>query len=62
MYRLLLCAILVATFQEYGWKAQVLYACRNEACLKKAVARSREITKVNWKPIVLFSKEAAQFK
>lgn len=62
MYRLLFCAILVATFQEYGWKAQELYACRNEGCLKNAVAKSREITKVNWKPIILFPKEAAQFK
>ena len=62
MYRLLMLAILATTLPEFGGIPRMLTGCRNPDCVRRVAAISKVATKVEWKPIVIFKKEAAQFK
>jgi hypothetical protein len=62
MYRLLIIAVLVATLQEFGGATRMLNECRNLNCVREVAGLSKAAITIKWKPIVIFQREADQFK
>ena len=45
---------------DFGITTRMLAECRDLSCVSEVAALSKVATKVEWKPIVIFEKEAAQ--
>jgi hypothetical protein len=56
MYGLLVRLMALAVLIELGTDVSDLAHCHSRQCLRKIEKRSRDILKVDWKPISLFPK------
>jgi len=62
MYRLLVLLMLVASLEQFGMTISELAQCRSRACLIQVERHSRDVLRVNWKPISVWPEEAKKFK
>ncbi len=62
MYDLLVRLMLVAALAQFGISAKEFFECRQRSCLARVEANSRQILRIDWKPISLFPGEAKRFQ
>ena len=62
MHRSLNLAILITTLSKFGGTPRMRTECRNLDSVRQVFVLSKAATKVARKPIIIFRKEAAQFK
>ena len=62
MYSLLIKLMLITTLIQLGWSLKDFSHCPSRACTKRLEKQSREIIKINWKPISVWPEEAKMFK
>lgn len=48
----------IAACEQLGTTIVELRKCRSRACLKQVEKHSREVLRINWKPISIFPNEA----
>ncbi len=61
MYKLLITLILIAALAEIGIPLSDFMHCHSRRCLALVEARSRDILRIDWKPISVWPEEAARF-
>ena len=62
MYDLLVKLMLVVALLQLGISFSEFNDCHSRQCLQKVEKRSRDILKIDWKPISVFPEEAKRFK
>jgi hypothetical protein len=62
MYTLLIRLMLLAALVEFGISLSEFATCRSRQCIHKFETRSRDILRINWRPISVFPEEAKRFK
>ncbi len=62
MYDLLVRLMLIAALAQFGISAKEFYECGQRSCLAHLEANSRQILRIDWKPISLFPGEAKRFQ
>jgi hypothetical protein len=62
MFRLLIALMTVAALAQFGMTVSDLRKCRSRACVQRIERRSRDVLRIDWKPISVFSGEARRFR
>jgi hypothetical protein len=62
MYNLLVKLLVLAALAELGLSMADIESCNSNRCRKKIDAASKQILKINWKPISVFPEEARRFR
>lgn len=61
MYNLLLKLMISAALLEFGINYGQ-FICNTDACTHRIENASRDVLKINWKPITIFPEEAKKFR
>jgi hypothetical protein len=61
MYRLLVRLMLLSALAQFGMSWKEFRDCRGRACLRVIEKLSREVLRIEWKPISVFPKETMRF-
>jgi hypothetical protein len=61
MYSSLLKLILLTTLAAFGMSYAGFFSCHSRECLRQVDRRTRDILKIDWKPISVFPEEAKRF-
>lgn len=61
MYNLLVKLMVLAALLELGISLADFENCHSRQCIFQIEKRSRDILKINWKPISVFPEEAKRF-
>lgn len=61
MYDLLVKLMVLAALSQFGMSLAAIENCHSKQCLRAVEQRSREILKIEWKPISVFPAEARRF-
>lgn len=62
MYNILIKLIVAATLIELGMNISSFKDCPSRACLIRIEKASRQVLKINWKPISIFPEEAKKYR
>lgn len=62
MYSLLIKLMVIAALMELGISLSEFSDCNSRECIQKIEKRSRDVLKIDWKPISVFLKEAQRFR
>lgn len=62
MYNLLLRLMLIAALLQFGISLSEIEFCWSRQCAQRIEKHSRDIMKIDWKPIVVFPEEAKRFR
>ncbi len=62
MYSLLIRLMAVAALTQLGISLAAFRDCRSRSCLARIEKASRDILRVDWKPITVFPGEAKRFR
>lgn len=62
MYDILVKVMVLAALLELGLAVTDLETCRSRDCLLKLERKSREVLKIEWRPISVFPEEARRFR
>lgn len=62
MYSLLIKLMITAALLQLGVSLDQYLSCNSKACTSRIEKASRDVLRVNWKPISMFPKEAKKFK
>jgi hypothetical protein len=62
MYNLLVKLMLIAGLAQFGLTLVPVENCHSRACLQQIEKHSRDVLKVDWKPITVFPNEAKKFR
>lgn len=62
MYRLLVLLMLAAALSQLGLSASDVRNCHSRACFQQFEKRSRDVLRIDWKPMSVWPKEASRFK
>lgn len=62
MYRLLILLMATTALNQFGMTFLNLVNCQSRACAKQIETRSRDVLKIDWKPISVWPGEAKRFK
>jgi len=62
MYKLLLKLILIVTLAQAGLTLKDLANCHSRPCIQKVEKASRDVLKIDWKPVSIWPEEAKKFK
>ncbi len=62
MYNLLIKLMLLTALFQLGISLSDFKKCRSRQCFAQFEKRSREVLRINWKPISVFPEEAKRFK
>lgn len=62
MYNLYVKLVLLAVLAAAGISVFDVFGCHTRECRERVEARSRDILKVDWKPISVFPEEARRFR
>jgi hypothetical protein len=60
MYNLLIKLIIIAALAELGMSLRDI-DCHSRACVQQLEKRSRDVLRIQWKPISMFPEEAKKF-
>jgi hypothetical protein len=61
MYRILVKLVLLAAFLSCGISYSEFFSCHSRECLQTVEKRSRDVLKIDWKPISVFPEEDKRF-
>ena len=61
MYNLLIKLMVITALLQLGWAIADFENCYSRQCLQRIEKHSRDILKIDWKPISLFPEEAKRF-
>lgn len=62
MENLLVKLMLIAALTQFGISLADFGRCHTRACIQKVEKRSRDVLKVDWRPISIFPEEAKRFR
>jgi hypothetical protein len=62
MENLIVKLILIAALMQFGLSLSSYEKCQSRDCLSRFDRLSRDILKVNWRPISIFKEEAQRFR
>jgi len=62
MYNLLIKLMLIAALAELGFSLSQVEKCRSKECAMRIERASRDVLRVDWKPISVFPEEAKRFR
>ena len=62
MYNLLVRLMLIAGLAQFGSTLLDLKNCNSRACIVKLEKLSRDVLRIDWKPISVFPYEAKRFR
>lgn len=62
MYSLLIRLMAVAALAQFGISLATFRDCRSRACLARVEKASRDVLRVDWKPISMFPGEHKRFR
>ena len=62
MIRVLIFFMVAAALAQFGMTVSELSQCRSRECVQKVEKHSRDVLKIDWKPITLFPEEAKKFR
>lgn len=62
MYKLLIKLMLVAAFAQLGMSVADFKNCHSRQCVQQLEKKSRDILKIDWKPISVWPQEAKRFR
>lgn len=62
METLLLRLIFITAVIQLGYAVADFDNCHSRQCVQKIEKASRDVLKINWKPIVIFPEEAKRFR
>ena len=62
MYDLLIKLMFAAALAAFGMNILDFNTCHSKQCLQQLEKRSRDVLKVQWKPISVFPEEARRFR
>jgi len=62
MHNLFIKIVILAALAQFGLTLADIESCRSKHCLRKIEQRSRDVLRINWKPIQIFPEEARRFK
>ena len=62
MYGILLKLMLLAALFALGAPYSTFFSCNTQDCQRQVEKRSRDILKIDWKPISVFPEEAKRFQ
>ncbi len=61
MIKILFTLMLIAALSGFGMTLSDVRKCRSRACMQTFEKRSRDVLKIDWKPISVFPEEAKRF-
>lgn len=61
MYTLLIRLMLIAALLQFGISVSKFWDCHTGSCVRDIEKASREVLKIEWRPISLFPEEAKKF-
>ena len=62
MYSLLIRLVAVMALTQLGISLSTFHNCKSRRCLARIEKASRDVSRVDWKPITLFPDEAKRFR
>ncbi len=62
MYNLLIKLMLITALLQLGWSLSDFENCHSRQCLARIEKHSRDILRIDWKPISVFPEEAKRFR
>ena len=62
MYNLLVKLMLIAGLAQFGLTLAQVENCHSRQCLQQIEKHSRDVLRVDWKPISVFPEEMKRFK
>lgn len=62
MYNLLVKLMLITALLQFGWTVFDFKKCHSRQCLNHIEKQSRDILRIDWKPISVFPEEAKRFR
>ena len=62
MIDLLVRLMFVAALSEFGMTLVQVEQCHSRECLQNLEARSRDVLKIDWKPLSVFPEDSKRFK
>ncbi len=62
MFRMFIFMLALATTEGLAVKISNRSQCRSRECLQQIEKQSRDVLKINWRPISMFPDEANRFK
>lgn len=62
MYNLLIKIIFIVALAEVGLSLSKIENCKSRACIQEIEKASRDVLRVDWKPISVFPEEARRFQ
>jgi hypothetical protein len=62
MYNLLIKLMVLAALLQLGISADKFFSCRSRQCASRIEKASRDVLKIDWKPISVFPEEAHRFR
>lgn len=62
MYNLLIKLMVLSALIQLGISADKFFSCRSRQCSSRIEQASRDVLKINWKPISVFPEEAKRFR
>lgn len=61
MPNVILKLMVVATLIQLGISIDKFFSCNSRSCINRIEKASRDVLKIDWKPIVVFPEEAKRF-
>ena len=62
MYSLLIKLMLFSALLQFGISIEDYIFCKSKACRNRIEKASRDVLKIDWKPISIWPKEAQRFR
>lgn len=62
MYRILIFLMVVAALEQFGMTIRDLSKCRSRMCTKQIEKHSRDVLRIDWKPVSVWPEEAERFR
>lgn len=62
MYSLLIRLMAVAALTQLGISLATFHDCRSKSCLARVEKASRDVLRIDWKPVSVFYGEAKRFR
>ncbi len=62
MYDVLIKLIIAGALLEFGFSMSKIENCSSRACWNQVQQASKQVLKIDWKPISVFPEEAKKFK
>ena len=62
MFRILIILMLLAALSQFGMSVSDVQNCHSRTCMQILEKHSRDVLKIDWKPVSVFPEEAKRFQ